>query len=304
MGNNKALQLFNKEHEKYCLETLQQLTLNSLSATKLYSCFYDKKIWNNSTFETYENQHYYTSFDEAAAFAETLRARGRTVYIKEQPAIAIQSKDFSIAVTQLNEHCPFTSYSAQAIHDHASEGFIRIEKFSNNYMALTAPILGILLSFELSSRFWKTPLTKEQAVIALYADNSTSFAALKTTKLKAWSSKSAGKNNPLGWNEENNNISQSAILRHIKQSQEALFTPVKASSKSQDKTQEARLKAIREQVLNDLFFFYRENDLGNCLGNPSKFWVESHHRQHNQDLLFTQSPKKGLKCFRLKQTPV
>ncbi|MDD7805976.1 MAG: hypothetical protein PUP46_10570 [Endozoicomonas sp. (ex Botrylloides leachii)] len=306
MDNKKSLILFDVTHSAYDAEELKKTTLKSIEVIKIYNCFHGKKIWNESQRQTYTNNCLYASFDDAAAFAETIRARGRTIYIKEMPALLIKNNNYGIILTQLNESCPLTAYSAMAIREDCPKGTMKIEQYGNNYLAKGAPMEGVLLSFRHNSRFWKKEQPDQDSVIVAYADNKLTFDPLKTTELKAWKSKSGGKNQLLNWNEEPSNIRQSAILRHYRQAgfqekKSSMFEPVKAKKLSQN----TLLKAIKDQVKNDLFFFYREHDIDGYLGGTCEFWVELNNQCdaiNSSYLLYIKSPKKGIEIFEVEQT--
>lgn len=302
--------------KKYCARKhsgdVENSTLKKVEVIKLYNCFHGKKIWDLSESQKYSSNCIHRSFESAAEFAERQRARGRTFYIKEMPALKLDNDKCSILITQFNENSPLKMYSGSAVREAQPAKKVKQSPYDDNCLAAGAPMDAVLSSFNSDSFFWKPQGLDKNVALMLYVDKNISFDPLKSTKLKAWESKSAGVNKPLDWLVLASDISQSSILRIYKAScaqkikKDSSKSDCKKSKKSKciqrQKNLDELLLSIKNQKKNDLFFFYRTKDIGGFCGTPSKFWVEKNSGCYDKAgdyLLYCKSPKRGLEIFQI-----
>jgi len=190
----------------------EKLKLRYIDVIKIYYCFYGRNAWHSTWVQKYYENCMHSSIESAKRFAERNRVQGSVFYIKELPALFIESGEYPIIITQINEDCPLREYSAVALKDSIESGQLKINGFKNNYLSFGSSLQGLILSFKPNSRFWRIPQKIDNSVILLYSEVNTEYQPLNKNKLKSWKSASIGSKECLAWIGIDNNVNQKSIL--------------------------------------------------------------------------------------------
>ena len=88
------------------IKSPKDLKLRGIKVVKIYYCYYGRNAWYSTWVQKYYKNCMHASFDSAKGFAEINRKQGSVFYIKELPALYIESGSYPILVTQINKTCP------------------------------------------------------------------------------------------------------------------------------------------------------------------------------------------------------
>lgn len=160
----------------------------------------------------------HTTLESAKHSAERLRTQGSVFTIREQPAILFRSKSGWIVVTEINSKRPLSGYSADAVANEVMPDKVKIQGARDNYISAGAPVLGVALSFDPSSRFWRQRPPPKNSVIVVASERSDLvLAPIPRRKLQLLTSYSMGGGYRLGWRERENDIDSKALKAIEKQ---------------------------------------------------------------------------------------
>lgn len=138
---------------------------------KIYYLVRGRNAWHSTWV-----QHYYpgcmaTKLLDVERNAEEKRTFGSVFYVKELPAIAVQTKSGVLVVTEINTDAPLSGYSKIAVHRDAPKGKVLTDGARDSYFAAGSPVSLFAMSFEVDSRFWRKLPPPRDAVILLFVPN-------------------------------------------------------------------------------------------------------------------------------------
>ncbi|PCJ91478.1 MAG: hypothetical protein COA46_08570 [Porticoccaceae bacterium] len=197
--------------------------LSNVQAVKIYYCFYGRNAWHSTWTQKYSQDCMHVTLSAAKQYAEKQRKQGSVFYIKELPALQIESTDgHTILVVQINSSTPLAEYSSQAFHSAQALPSLLISsvgEYGDNCLAVGASLVKALYSFSSTSKFWKSPPPSENSIIILaVGDRHKALALNAAIELKAWKGHSFGKEKHLGWIHKDNNIDKKFIMELCDQS--------------------------------------------------------------------------------------
>jgi hypothetical protein len=183
---------------------------------KLYYLHDGRNAWYSVWVQRYLDGCMHATLKSAKDNAEALRVQGSVLYIHEMPALLLESKDLVLAITQINCSDVLAGYSAIAVSDQLSPGYVRVENSRNNYLQRGSSLEGAYLSFEHDSRFWKVAPPFKNSVIRVFERTRIDTFEPLTTRLLGYQSHSSGRNWRLGWNECKNEVRSTSLRKLLK----------------------------------------------------------------------------------------
>lgn len=194
---------------------LTKTQITGIHSCALYFVTTGRNAWHSTWVQQYTNGCMHSSIASAKQYTEKLRTQGTVFTIKQQPSICLTTDSGTLFVTQINCSSPLSDYSHDALSPMPKDGTKLIKGAQDNYLVSGANTQGAILSFERSSRFWRTPPPPKNSVIIIATEIvHLKIEPLPTEKLKAWSSYSNGSGYLLGWRERENDIKPNAIKAH------------------------------------------------------------------------------------------
>lgn len=198
---------------------LEKLSLHDVASIKIFYCFQGRNAWHSTWICRYYDNCMHLTLESAQKYAESMRKSGSVFYIYEIPALLLDSQDYAVVVTQINEDCPLRYYSEKAVRKNGYGAKEKVDKYSENYIVLGSPMDRLVYSFLPGSRFWKVQQPIKNSIIFLYTRSQENALLLRQEKLKAWKSYSMGNDCYLGWNPiENYKVSSKSVRRIFKRS--------------------------------------------------------------------------------------
>lgn len=188
-----------RQHEK-----LSRSKLRSVEACILYYLYNRRNAWHSTWSTRYTAGCMHTSLDSAKATAERQRTQGSVFYISEIPALLFRSAQGALAVTQINDTLPLKEYSPDATTGEVALGVKKIRGALDCYLVPGAPMLGVALSFDASSRFWRQrPNAVNSVKIVASSAPGEDFLPVPRRR-RRWRSASYGGVYALSWYESSN----------------------------------------------------------------------------------------------------
>lgn len=188
-------------------------TVKGVSPRIIYYVTTGRNAWHSTWVQQYSNGCMHSSLQSAKNYAEKRRTQGTVFTIKEQPALQICTENGQIIVTQINTTRPLSDYSPDAVRARPAQGAKLIDKASDNYLTAGASALGVALSFDCASRFWRKPPPRRNSVIVVASEDAAlELDALRPRKLRAWTSLSNGGGYLLGWRERENETKVNDVI--------------------------------------------------------------------------------------------
>lgn len=178
---------------------LSRSEVETVRPVKIYYVFAGRNAWHSTWVQRYSNGCMHVSMQSAKNHAERLRTQGSVFNILELPAVAGISQAGAIIATQINTDRPLQTYSPNALStEHPTAQLI--EGALSNYLVHGAPMLGLALTFERDSRFWRSLPPRENSVFTLASrESELEFEALGDGELAQYTSRSNGGQYYLGW---------------------------------------------------------------------------------------------------------
>lgn len=200
-------------YDEKAFAELARSQIISIEAGIIYYVKTGRNAWHSTWVQQYSNGCMHGSQSSARQYAEKRRTQGTVFTIKELPSLVLQSTKGAVFVTQINTTTPLLDYSAEAIREQPRLGSKLIEGARNNYLVKGATIGSAALSFDWSSRFWRTPPPKRNSVIIVAsADTTEVIKTLGRKALQGLSSYSNGGGYLLGWQGQENFVSSEGVF--------------------------------------------------------------------------------------------
>lgn len=190
---------------------LESLSLHDVASIKIYYCLLGRNAWHSTWIRRYSNNCMHLTIESAKKYAESLRNNGSVFFIYEIPALLLDTQDYAVIITQINEDCPLRQYSMKGAKKIGYGVKEKKDKYSENYIVRGAPMDRVISSFLPDSRFWKAQQPLKDSIIFLYTRFQENAILLSHEKPKAWKSFSIGKNYCLGWIPMNSNVSARSV---------------------------------------------------------------------------------------------
>jgi hypothetical protein len=183
---------------------LEKAALEAVSASCLFYLHNGRNAWHSTWVQQYAEGCMHSDERSAKESAERQRTQGSVFYISQIPALLFRTPNGCLAVTEINTTQPLSGYSPDAVLKSSPSGTPLIEGARDCYIEKGAPILGVVRSFDLSSRFWsRRPSPRNSVIVVGTEDPTTAFAPVAQSVPTTIRSYSNGKNYMLGWNQIN-----------------------------------------------------------------------------------------------------
>ena len=191
---------------------LAEQSLVGARAAKIYYVYYGRNAWHSTWVTKYTAGCMHGCMESAQAFVESRRVQGSVFCIEELPALVLDGEEMSFIVTQINSENPLKGYSSQAVTNSPPYGATLIKGSQNSYITAGSPLIGSILSFNTTSRFWRSRPPYTNSVILLYSAPSDSLLQLTSTPLKKWRSRSFGGQYKFSWLPCGSRVRASGVL--------------------------------------------------------------------------------------------
>lgn len=193
-------------------QDLSSQVVTAIRAVTVNYCFNGRNAWHSTWITQYSSGCMHRTLDSAKEFAETNRVQGSKFYIKELPAISLDTMCGSVVVTEINTPNPLSQYSV-AGHTWANDPRLRsLGPCSGSFPQVGQQVLTGMLSLQPGSRHWPIGKSSVNSVITLFSDSGTPLNSLKTHKLTSWRSSSRGPGSYLSWWPMTERASGAAVL--------------------------------------------------------------------------------------------
>ena len=184
------------------------LRIKSVSAKKLYHCTYGRQAWRK-----YTQNSFYTALDVAKAYCEDSRSRGKTFYIKELPAIQIETGGIVFFITQLNTQSPLKSFIPSLLKKSGE-----VESLGKRSCLGFGISMNVLIdALERDSEYWQEKPGENQTIICFSEEADTVANNLDTKELNEWSSLSRGAKYDLTWIEGESDVRSQFVMKLIEE---------------------------------------------------------------------------------------
>jgi hypothetical protein len=182
------------------LSSLRGEKARCFSGVKIFYVYTGRNAWHSTWSQRYHDGCMHTALGTAQDYAEKQRKQGSVFYIEERPALAFESENQTLIITQVNAATPLGHYSAKALPPRAGIQQTVMEGSPDSYLTIGAVLDGVALSFNHDSRFWRISPPRENSIILLRSPNpQVVFQDLTPEKLALRRSYSNGPRYRLGW---------------------------------------------------------------------------------------------------------